>query len=188
MNLLDTILNSQDGAVVRQIASRLQLNEDQTRSAVGALLPALTRGISRNANSPQGLDQLIGALARGSHGRYIEDPQALGGEAAVEEGNGILGHVFGSKDVSRQVASHAAQTSGVDSGLLKRMLPLLASAAMGALAKNGFGAASIQAERPAPGAPEADAGIGGLLNSFLDADKDGSVVDDILGMAGRFLR
>jgi hypothetical protein len=187
MNLLDTILNSQDGAVVRQLANRLQLDEDQTRSAVGALLPALTRGISRNASSPQGLDQLIGALANGNHGRYIEQPQALGGEAAVEEGNGILGHVFGSKDVSRQVASRAAQTSGVDSGLLKQMLPLIASAAMGALAKNGFGAARAQAES-APGAPDANAGIGGLLNSFLDADKDGSVVDDILGMAGRFLR
>ena len=28
---------------------------------------------------------------------------------------------------------------------------------------------------------------GGLLNSFLDADGDGSVVDDLIGMAGRFL-
>jgi len=182
MNLMDMILNGQNGDVVRQVANNFQLDEGQARSAMGALIPALTRGISKEASSPQGLADLIGALGRGNHREYIDNPAALGQKAAVVDGNGILGHIFGSKEVSRQVASRAAESTGVDSSILKKMLPMLASAAMGALASKGLGAG---ADQPSGGQ---DAGIGSLLNSFLDADKDGSVMDDILGMASRFLR
>jgi hypothetical protein len=185
MNLLEMILNAQNGDVVRQVANNFRLDEGQARSAVGALIPALSRGISNNVSSPQGLDDLLGALSRGNHSQYIEDAAVLTQPAAVEEGNGILGHIFGSKDVSRQVASRAAETSGVDSGILKQMLPMLASAAMGALAKNGFGSAATSANPLASGE---GSGVAGVLAGFLDADKDGSVLDDVLGMAQRFLR
>lgn len=183
MNLMDMILNGQNGDVVRQMANNFQLDEGQARSAMGTLIPALSRGIGREASSPQGLEDLVGALGRGNHSRYLDDPGSLGQKGAVVEGNGILGHLFGSKDVSREVASRAAQSSGVDSGILKKMLPLLASVAMGAMAKQGFG---NDASRLAGGGQ--DAGLGSLLTSFLDADKDGSAMDDILGLASRFLR
>lgn len=184
MNLMDMILNGQNGDVVRQMANNFQLDEGQARSAVGALIPALTRGISREAENPQGLEDLIGALGRGNHRQYIDDPAALGQQTAVVEGNGILGHIFGSKEVSRQVASRAAESTGVDSSILRKMLPLLASAAMGALSKNGFGGGAVPNQTSAG----QEGGIGSLLTSFLDADKDGSAMDDILGMASRFLR
>jgi hypothetical protein len=74
----------------------------------------------------------------------------------------------------------------VDSGILKQMLPVLASATMGAMEKSGFGAAGAMPGSQA--VAEQGGGIGSLLNSFLDADKDGSVVDDLIGMAGKFLR
>ncbi|MCB1924184.1 MAG: DUF937 domain-containing protein [Gammaproteobacteria bacterium] len=183
MNLLDTILNVQNGDVVRQIANRFQLDEGQARSAIGALMPALGKGIGSNAASPQGLDELIGALTRGDHGRYIDDPAAAVQPAAVEDGNGILGHIFGSKDVSRQVASRAAERSGVDSSILKSMLPVLASLAMGAMAKRGFSTGTA-----AQATTDEGGGLGGLLTGFLDADKDGSILDDVIGMAGRFMR
>lgn len=187
MNILETILNAQNGDVVRQMANNFQLDEGQARSAVGALIPALTRGIGKNVSSPGGLDGLIGALQKGNHGRYIEEPVAATQPAAVEEGNGILGHIFGSKEVSRNVAAKAAESSGVDSSVLKKMLPMLASVAMGALSKNGFGGAT-----GATGVNQLTGGQGGgivdMLTGFLDADKDGSAMDDILGMASKFLR
>jgi hypothetical protein len=184
MNLMDMILNGQNGDVVRQMANSFQLDEGQARSAMGALIPALSRGISREVNSDQGLQDLVGALGRGNHRQYIDNPAELRQEHAVLEGNGILGHIFGSKEVSRQVASRAAENSGVDSGILKKMLPLLASAVMGAMSKNGFGD-SATADKLSSGQ---GAGIGSLLSNFLDADKDGSALDDILGMASRLLR
>ena len=82
-----------------------------------------------------------------------------------------------------QVAARAAENSGVDSGILKKMLPMLASVAMGAMAKQGFGAGSANQLAGGQGG-----GLGGLLASFLDADKDGSILDDVLGMAGKLMR
>ena len=183
MNLLDMILNTQDGGLVRQIANNFQLDEGSARSAIGALVPALSKGISRNTASPQGLDELIGALSRGNHSQYIDEPESVTRQAAIDDGNGILGHIFGSKDVSRQVASRAAESTGVDTGILKKMLPMLASMAMGATAKRGLASgAAAQAAAPESG------GLGSLLTGFLDADKDGSILDDVIGMAGRFMR
>ncbi len=187
MNLLEMVMGAQGGDVVSQVANRFQLDEGQARSAMGALIPALSRGISRNASEPQGLDDLIGALANGNHSQYLEQPQKLGEPSTVDEGNGILGHVFGSKDVSRQVAAKASESTGIDSGILKQMLPVLASVAMGAMSKNGFGSA-VGAGSVNQLAGGQDSGIGGMLASFLDADKDGSVIDDVLGMASKFLR
>jgi hypothetical protein len=183
MNLLDTVMNAQNGDVLRQLANNLQLDEGQTRSAVGALVPALSRGIGNNTSSPEGLDDLIGALSRGNHRRYIEQPAALGESTAIDEGNGILGHIFGSKDVSRQVVARAAESSGVDSSVLKKMLPMLASVAMGAMAEQGFGGGSASQV-----AGDQSSGLGGMLAGFLDADKDGSILDDVLGMAGKLMR
>ena len=110
-------------------------------------------------------------------------------DGAVTQGEGILGSIFGSKDVSRAVASHAAGQTGLDIGALKALLPMVAMMAASAL---GNGAA------PAQG------GVGGLLGgllgggnqggaagtliNMLDANKDGNPLDDIMGMAAGFLK
>lgn len=79
------------------------------------------------------------------------------------------------------MAGHAAARTGLDSDLLKRMLPVIATLVMGSVSRH----AEAQA---LPGEPDAgSSGIGGLLTRFLDADKDGSVLDDLMGMAGKFL-
>jgi len=184
MNLLETILNAQNGDVVRQLANNFQLDDNQAKSAIGSLMPALSQGIGKNASNPQGMESLISALSRGNHSKYIQEPNATTDSATVEEGNKILGHILGSKNVSREVASRAAQSSGVDSGILKKMLPMLASMAMGAMSKQGFGS-NAEANQLASGK---SGGLGELLTGFLDTDKDGSMLDDIMGMASKFMR
>jgi hypothetical protein len=59
--------------------------------------------------------------------------------AGIEEGNGILGHLFGSKEVSRAVAAQAAQATGIGQEILKQMLPVIASTMMGGLFKQSTG-------------------------------------------------
>lgn len=179
MNILDVIMNARDGAAVRQLGSQVGLGEEQTASALSALLPALAAGFQQNLQKPEGVAGLVAALASGNHQRYIEKPAALAGEAAVAEGNGILGHVFGSKDVSRAVASRAAAQSGLGPDVMKRLLPLAADLVMGALAqqqKAGGGPAAT---------PVAGGGLTGMLTSLIDQDRDGSIVDDLGGMLGR---
>jgi hypothetical protein len=112
-------------------------------------------------------------------------------------GNDVLGHIFGSKDVSRAVAQNAASNTGLDPSLLKRMLPLLAMVVTGYLAKQHGSAAQAA---PAGGGGFGG-GLGGVLGSLLgggssaqsaagglgsllDANKDGNPLDDIMRRVG----
>ena len=182
MNILDSIMNAGDGAAVRQLGAQLGLDEAQTRSALSALVPALSAGARRNMQTPEGLNGLISALSAGGHQRYINDPTALGNAETVDDGNGILAQFLGSKDVSRELASHASSHTGVDGDVLKRMLPLVATLVMGAMSR--------QAATTGPSA-QADAAGGGslldMLGGALDQNRDGSVLDDIAGMFGKSL-
>jgi hypothetical protein len=92
----------------------------------------------------------------------------------------ILGHVLGSKDVSRQVAAQAGAQTGLGPEVMKRMLPLVATLVMGAMSRyvTTGGASSMTSA----------AGAGGLLDLLggaLDQNRDGSILDDIGGMIGR---
>ena len=188
MNLLESILNAKEGGAVSQLANQFGLNEDQAASAIQNLLPALAGGLQRNINQG-GLDSLIGALTNGQHQRYLDDPSMLGSEEARDDGNGILGHILGSKDVSRQVAAQASTRTGISESVLKQMLPVVASLAMGALSRHSTAStASSGGLSAAASASAGGSGILGMLAPLLDRNRDGSVVDDILGSASRFFQ
>jgi hypothetical protein len=180
MNLVETILNQQNGAAVRQIESQFGLEPGQSRAALAALVPALAVGLQRNAQSAGGLQDLLGALSSGGHEQYVEDPTTLELPETLEDGNGILSHVFGNKDVSRQVASRAAAQTGLGADLLKRMLPMVATLVMGTLARR-------TSQQGVPTSGGAGGGLMGLLGGALDQNRDGSMVDDVIGILGRTL-
>ena len=182
MNLAQMILEQNGGAIVDQLAGQLGIAPRDARRAAEQVLPKLARGVQRNASQPAGLESLLGALKGGTHQRYFDHPEELGRGETVADGNAILGHILGSKDVSRNVAGHAAAETGLDSSIIKKMLPMLAAAAMGALSKQTAGGGSL-----APVGSPTSGGTGiDLLSGFLDADGDGSVADDLLGLAKKF--
>jgi len=182
VNLFDSILAAQDGGAVRQLSESFGLSPGQTTSAIANLLPALSSGLKRNVSSEGGLQGLVSALSGGDHSKYLDDPSTLGTAETVRDGNGILGHILGSKEVSRNVAQRASEGTGIGVDILKKMLPVVATLAMGALSK----------QTQAPGFQSAMAGgqpdsLMSMLAPLLDADKDGSAADDIVGMLGNIL-
>jgi hypothetical protein len=184
MNMLDAILAAQNGAAVNQIGSQFGLPKEQTTAALAALVPALAAGLQRNAQSAGGLESLLGALSGGQHAQYVDDPSTLSQPDAIADGNGILGHVFGSKDVSRQIAGRAAAETGVSVDVLKRMLPMVAALAMGTLARQS----SASAVPASPLGGGAGGSLLSMLGSTLDQNRNGSVIDDVMGMLGGLLR
>jgi len=193
MNLLESLLGDQSSTVVSELAKQLGVGQDQARAAAGELVPALARGIQNNASSDKGLSSLIEALQTGQHSNYIDDVSSLGQPGTVKDGNSILGHIFGSKDVSRNIANHGATKAGLSSTLMKKALPILASLVMSSLSKKllGKGTGGIFGGGGKPASQGSDifgTGIAanknrGMLETFLDADKDGSMWDDLLSMA-----
>ena len=177
-NILDVIMGDENKSAIREIQKNFNLDEKQTRAAVEELIPALSRGLRKNTQDTQGMEDLLEALRTGEHEKYMEQPGNLSAPAATRDGNDILGHIFGDKQVSREVADRASKSAGISSTLLKKMLPTLATVVMGALSRKVIGgSAGRSAGRTA------QAGSGGLLTSLLDSDRDGSIWDDVLGMA-----
>jgi hypothetical protein len=180
MNLLDALLNARGGSAVNDLGQNFGLDRNQTESALAQLLPALSSGLKRNVSSESGLQSLLSALSGTRHQMYLDDPATLGSPDTVRDGNGILGHLLGSKDVSRRVAQRASEKTGIGTEILKKMLPVVASMVMGSLSKQTSASNFQQAATREPAG-----GLLGMLSPFLDADKDGSVADDLLGMAGK---
>ncbi len=142
--------------------------------------PAWGRGVQNNVSSSQGLEGLAKALGQGRHQRYLDRPESLGDQSTIQDGNNILGHILGSKDASRQLASEAAASTGLDVGILKKMLPAVAAMLMGGLSKQEASSGALGQLSQGRGDSST---IGSMLGTFLDADKAGSVADDLLGMA-----
>jgi hypothetical protein len=182
-NLLDALVSADNGGVIRRIAGSLGVSEDTVVTAARSMLPALARGLENETAQPESAASLAQALEMGDHQRYLQDPALIDQPAGIEDGNAILGHILGSKDVSRNVAGFASEKTGIDPDLLKKMLPMLATAVMALLAaRTARGSQGIN-----PGGP----GGGSLLDmvgGFLDVNKDGSPVDDLLNLAQRYFR
>jgi hypothetical protein len=184
------------------MARELGISETQAASGADALMPAILGGFKKQAQaSPSGLDGLGGLLGQLGGGGLLDDvlsPQPTN----VNRGNDVLGHIFGSKDVSRAVAQNAASQSGLDPSLLKKMLPMVAMLVSGYMAKRAGAGAMAAPAGPSGG------GLGGLLGgllggqagrggtagktsglaSMLDMNGDGNPLDDIMRMVGRSSR
>jgi hypothetical protein len=184
MNILDAIVNAQDGAAVRQLGSQVGLPPEKASAALSALMPALAAGFQRNMQSQGGLESLMAALSSGKHTQYIDNPASLSDPTTVADGNGILGHLLGSKEVSREVANRASAQTGLSADVLKRLLPLAATLMMGAFAKQQAGGASSTTAGPGG----SGGGIASMLTPFLDRNRDGSILDDVTGMIGGFMK
>ncbi len=149
LNLFDMLAQAQNGQGMDLLARQFNLSRQQAELAVEALLPAFSQGLKRNTSDPYGVGGFLNAIATGQHAKYFEDASRAFSQQGVDEGNGILGHLFGSKDLSRAVAAQAAQATGIGQQVLQQMLPVLASMVMGGLFKQstnqmqagGFGGA-----------------------------------------------
>ena len=137
--------------------------------------PVTTRGTTRGC-----------ALDEEHDGSVLGDIAGMLGGGA---GAGTLKHVLGGKQ--NEVAAGVGRTAGLDGAQTAKLLAMLAPMVMAALgsAKRSKGldagglATMLGEERTAIGA-KSGGGLGSLLQ-LIDADKDGSVIDDVGGMLGR---
>ncbi|WP_459209442.1 DUF937 domain-containing protein [Aquimarina rhabdastrellae] len=185
------LLNSDLGKqVISGISNQTGQSTEKTGNLLNMALPVLMGAMQRNASTPEGANGLLGALSGGKHNGGILDN--LGGlfEGGVEEsvtndGAGILGHILGNKQSS--VENALSQKSGIDAASVGQILKVAAPIVMGLLGKQ----AQQNNVSDSSGLSNMLGGmLGGgtgsknqsLIESFLDADGDGSILDDVAGM------
>ncbi len=179
MDLLDLLKSAGGDDSVGQLARSVGLGSSDASNLVKALAPALMRGMQKNTADDNGLAGLRRALETGGHDRYIDRPDLMASDDTRSDGNRILGHIFGSKDVSRNVAAAASRDTGIDASLIKKALPLVAALAMGAMSKKTSAGRDL-------GTSASAGGLGPLADLFGGGGSDSGGLDAILGMARKF--
>jgi hypothetical protein len=152
------------------LAGQLGISHDQAKQGAEGLLPSIMAGFAQRAGGAaapdaSALHEQLSALGGAGLAENVTGPQPTD----VDKGNQLLGSIFGSKDVSRQVAGDASQSTGLSPELLKKMLPVLTMLVGGYMAKRS----SAQG-----------GGLGGVLGSMLGAAGGGTAAGGLGGLGG----
>ncbi|HNQ26302.1 MAG TPA: DUF937 domain-containing protein [Aquaticitalea sp.] len=185
------LLNSPIGkSIISGVAGQTNQPESKTQDVLTMALPVLMQAMRNNASTPQGADSLLGALNGKHDGSILDNLSGLltGGSmdsGILEDGGKILGHVLGNKQSS--VTNALSQKSGMDAGSVSQILKVAAPILMGMLG-------SQARQQNVNNQSGLEGLLGGLLKgsstknnqsfleSILDADGDGSIIDDVAGM------
>jgi hypothetical protein len=172
-----------------QISRQIGADEQTTGSALSAAMPLLVSALANNASNPDGAEALHQALAQDHDGSIFNDMSGFLGNPQAANGSGILGHILGGQQPV--VTQGLAQGSGLNSDQVGQLLQIAAPLLMGALGQQqqqqGFDTDGLSAFLGGQQqlAQESNPDMMSMLNSLLDMDRDGSALDDILGIAGK---
>ena len=208
MSLMKMLQQAQGGQGLGQLAKQFGMDEGQAGGLAEMLAPAIGSAAKKRAEKG-GLEALLGQLQGEAQGNYFEDAQKAAAPEARAEGEKFLDNILGSREARLELSDAAAQRSGVDSSTVEQFMPALAAMLQGGMQKQtpdssiqgmlgqiGAGAAPQQSSGGGGGLmgllggllggnkAQAQGGAGGLdlggIAQMLDADGDGSPLDDIL--------
>ena len=126
MNLVDAIQGQLTSQMTGKLASLIGGSEAQTKTAVGAAVPAMLSALSGVASSSSGADKLskaLGGFDAGTLGNlagmFSQSP-----DKALDKGNSLLGSLLGGTALSG-LAGALAKIVGFNSGIVTKLLGYL---------------------------------------------------------------
>ena len=183
------LLNSDIGkSLINGVSGHTGQSKSKTSNLLTMAMPVLMQAMKRNANSSEGASGIMGALQK-HDGSILDNLGDLfsGGtiNAVSDDGEKILGHVLGNRQGNVQNA--LSQKSGIDAGSVGQILKVAAPIVMGVLGKqqrqsnvnSSSGIEGLLGGLIGNNAPDQNQSF---LESMLDADGDGSIIDDVAGM------
>ena len=197
MDLTSLIQSQVSEGLIEQLAGQLGgTDRKQTATAASGILTTLLGAMARNASTPDGAAALNNALERDHDGSILDDVMGMvtGQNANVNaraaNGSGILNHILGNRQGG--AVDMISKMSGLDSSKTGDLMTMLAPVVMGMLGKakreQGLDAGGVTdlltgfAKKEQSSNPTMS-----LITGFLDADGDGSIIDDVAGMLGKGL-
>jgi hypothetical protein len=189
--ILDLLNGPMGKMLISGAGKQLGMGESKAQGALSTALPLILGAMKNNASTPEGAAGLLGALGNDKHSGGILDNlgSILGGggidQSVMDDGAGILGHVFGGKE--QNVAQAVSKSSGIDLGSAMNILKVAGPMVMGVLGKekrqrnvsDQGGLGDLLGGMLGGGGGQQEQSI---VNKLLDADGDGSIIDDVAGM------
>ena len=189
---LEALLGLLQGQDIGNLASQVGGNEGEAKNGVMAALPAMLAALGKNTGTEKGAEELNNALEKKHDGSILNNLSGYLSNPDLKDGAGILNHLFGNQ--TSNVANAVSQSSGLDTNGSMKMLQMLAPILMGILGQqkkqnnlDAKGLGNLTSMLASNFGSEAGAsGIMEAVTNLLDANKDGNVMDDIMGMVGKF--
>ena len=189
---LEALLGLLQGQDIGNLASQVGGNEGEVKNGVMAALPAMLAALGKNTGTEKGAEELNNALEKKHDGSILNNLSGYLSNPDLKDGAGILNHLFGNQ--TSNVANAVSQSSGLDTNGSMKMLQMLAPILMGILGQqkkqnnlDAKGLGNLTSMLASNFGSEAGtSGIMETVTNLLDANKDGNVVDDIMGMVGKF--
>ena len=94
-NLTDELRRSLDPQTISSLSQQIGANEEETRQAVGALVPMMIGGMSKNARSDEGAQSLNSALERDHDGSLLDNLSSMLGGGSSGDVGGLAGGLLG---------------------------------------------------------------------------------------------
>ena len=187
--ILDLLNSDMGKTIIEGVSAQSGQPKEKTSGLLTMALPVLMQAMKRNASTPQGAEGLLGALNSKHDGSILDNLGDLFGggvnQEVVDDGGKILGHVLGGRQ--QNVERALSNKSGIDASSVGNILKVAAPILMGVLGKQ-------QRQQGVRDQSGLDGLLGGMikgnspqqeqsfLESILDADGDGSIIDDVAGM------
>lgn len=189
-SILDLLNSDMGKQLISGASAQSGQSAEKTSSVLSMALPFLLGAMKKNSASPEGAAGLLGALNSKHDGSILDNLGGLfqGGvdDAVQNDGAGILRHVLGGSQP--KIENALSQKSGMDAGSVAQILKVAAPILMGVLGKqtrqnnvsdsNGLG--NLLGGLMGSGSNQQK--DQSFLESLLDADGDGSIIDDVAGM------
>ena len=195
MDLMELLQGQVGQTLLEGMSSRTGQDPSTTQSALQAAIPMLMGALKKNASDPEKASGLMDALMNRHNGGLLDQiTDIFGGgsvnEDVVEDGDKILGHVLGEK--KEVVAAALSKQANVDTSSAMEILKMAAPVVMNMIGKKATqhqvsdhsGLAGIIGDML--GSHDEAAQHGSFIERLLDADNDGSIVDDLFNMGRKF--
>lgn len=208
MSIFKLLQQAQGGQGLSELAGQLGLDKGTADQLTQMLAPAIGSAAKERAQR-DGLNDVLGSLKGEGQAEMFDNAALAATDRGKAQGKAFLASLLGGQDEADGLAQEAAARAGVEPSVVQQFLPAIAAMAQGGLQKNLpanqidgtmqglIGGASNQGAGGLMGLvggllgskKQGDTGGGGfdlgMLNDLLDADGDGSAMDDILG---KFMR
>lgn len=190
-DILDLFKSEKGKQLIKNASTDTGASEEKTASVLKTAMPLLLSAMQKNAQSPEGASNLLSALSGKHDGSLLDNLGSMLGGSGVDEnvkkeGGGILSHLLGGKQ--DLIAGQIAQKLGMESGTVNQILKIAAPVVLSFVGKK-----KQEHNVDQPGGLSSlldklkgsETGGQNSLESLLDRDKDGDIMDDVSDFLGK---
>lgn len=166
-----------ENGFLEKLASQYGLDSTQVEEVVSKGLPEITKSINANTSTENGLSSFMKAL-QDHKDDPVDEMLADPNKVDTTDGSNILSHILG--DRKENLTNELSQVQGLSASSITGIFSSLAPILMGMLGKQATGGSSAGGGL-LDSLLGSDSPVSKMGKSFLDKDKDGSFLDDLLG-------